>query len=199
MSEVPVEKLIDGRTYRIESRDGMHRPFIGRLRLGSEPFGFPPEFYRSFDKVILDPYEPRSLYGWGPQPTDLEYAEITRSRFFNSPKSLRYNQAYRSVGELPFHYSYYKVHPNNRHTINKDKLSKPLSENTLGIIKGFVEGSKGPYKIKERPHTGLVDPYPPSTTNNKNAEKAKKPRTRKNKRKSRKTNKSKKSKKSRKS
>lgn len=191
MDEVPVEKLIDGRTYRIESRDGMHRPFIGRLRLGSEPFGFPPEFYRSFDKVILDPYEPRSLYGWGPQPTDLEYAEITRSRFFNSPKSLRYNQAYRGVGELPLHYSRLKAGPKNR-------LSAPLSENSLGIIKGFVEGSNGPYEINARPDTGLVNPYPPRI-NNKNAEKAKKPRTRKNKRKSRKTNKSKKSRNSRKS
>lgn len=179
-----MENLVDGRRYRVESRNGMHRPFIGRLRLGSQPFGFPPEFYREFDNVILHPFEPRRVYGWGPQPTDREYAEITRSRFFESGESMMAEQVVRELTRKVV-----------KTSINKGKLVKHrVPENAAGVVERFLvvkaEG-RGPNRYMPRINNTNNNTNN-NNTNNRNAEKPKKPRTRKNKRKSKKSKKSKK-------
>jgi len=176
MAEVPVENLVDGRRYRIESRDGMHRPFIGRLRLGSQPFGFPPEFYREFDNVILHPFEPRRIHGWGPQPTDREYAEITRSRFFETGESIALKKVTDYLGNISMGQQIIKING------KPASVNRVIPDNTLRIVESFFGTTARPRARGPNRYTPRINN---NNANNKNAEKPKKPRTRKNKRKSR--------------
>jgi len=165
--KVPVDKLIIGKEYEVirnYNEFGDDGNFTGIL--------LEPDFHY-FDQVIHDPNSPLAKLirdGYMNVVHNFPWpVNVSNAIFFEVSKPLTYNQTYRSIMSLPRERGFH---------------NKNMPENTVGLIKGFVEGfTRGPHEFPARPETG-------QNTTTRNTRNTKKPRPRKNKRKSKKSKKS---------
>jgi len=120
------DELIPGRTYRIESTDGTHVPFLGRL-IAPERQMWPYPRWREFDSVVEHPSSIRIVHDWGKiHPTKVFPIEVSHTRFYESGMTMVATQVAR-------------------------QLSKKIPENSAGLIERFaIAKGPGPNRYESR-------------------------------------------------